>query len=77
MKKIGPDDDVMPSRVEITEQDDPVPEQFLSFLSDDLAQHPERLETIDASLAQRIRSLVGGIDVDLDTALSPKQAPKP
>jgi antitoxin PrlF len=77
MKKIGPDDDVMPSRVEITEQDDPVPEQFLSFLSNDLAQHPERLETIDASLAQRIRSLVGGIDVDLDTALSPKQAPKP
>ena len=77
MEKIDPDDDVMPSRVEITEQDAPVPEQFLSFLSTDLAQHPERLQTIDASLVQRIRSLVGGIDVDLNTALLPKQAPKP
>lgn len=62
MEKIDPDDDVMPSRVEITEQDAPVPEQFLSFLSNDLAQHPERLQTIDASLVQRIRSLVGGIE---------------
>lgn len=77
MKKIGSDDDVMPSRVKITEQDAPVPEQFLSFLSTDIAQHPERLETIDASLVQRIRSLVGGIEVDLNTALSPTQAPKP
>lgn len=77
MKKIGSDDDVMPSRVEITERDAPVPEQFLSFLSTDLAQHPERLETIDASLVQRILSLVGGIEVDLNTALSPTQAPKP
>ena len=77
MEKIDPDADVMPSRVEITEQDAPVPEQFLSFLSNDLAQHPERLQTIDASLVQRIRSLVGGIDVDLNTALLPKQAPKP
>lgn len=77
MKKIGSDDDVMPSRVKITEQDAPVPEQFLSFLSTDIAQHPERLETIDASLVQRIRSLVGGIEVDLNTALSPTQAQKP
>ncbi|CAN1536756.1 putative regulator PrlF [Burkholderiaceae bacterium] len=77
MEKIGPDDDVMPSRVEITDQDAPVHEQFLSFLSTDLAQHPERLKTIDASLVHRIRSLVGGIDVDLDTALSPTQTPKP
>lgn len=77
MKKIGSDDDVMPSRVEITERDAHVPEQFLSFLSTDIAQHPERLETIDASLVQRIRSLVDGIEVDLNTALSPTQAPKP
>ena len=77
MEKIGPDADVTPSHVEITAPDAPVPEQFLSFLSTDIAQHPERLETIDASLVQRIRSLGGGIEVDLNTALSPKQAPKP
>jgi antitoxin PrlF len=77
MEKISSDADVSPSRVEITEQDAPIPEQFLSFLSNDLAQHPERLETIDASLVQRIRSLVGDVDVDLNTALSPTHAPKP
>ena len=77
MEKISSDDDVMPSRVKITQQDDPVPEQFLSFLSTDLAQHPERLQTIDSSLVQRIRSLVGGVEVDLNTALSPTHAPKP
>jgi hypothetical protein len=74
---IRPDGDVVLSRVELTEKDAPVPEQFLSFLSNDLAQHPERLQTIEASLVQRIRSLVGGVDVDLDTALSPTQTPKP
>lgn len=74
---IRPDGDVVLSSVELTEKDDPVTELFLSFLSTDLAQHPERLKTIDASLVHRIRSLVGGIDVDLDTALSPTQTPKP
>jgi len=77
MEKISSDADVSPSRVKITQQDDPVPEQFLSFLSTDLARHPERLQTIDSSLVQRIRSLVGGVEVDLNTALSPTQAPKP
>ena len=72
-----PDGDAVLSRAELIEKDDLLHEQFLSFLSTDLAQHPERLQTIDASLVQRIRSLVGGIDVDLNTALSPKQAPKP
>jgi len=77
MEKISSDADVSPSRVKITQQDDPVPEQFLSFLSGDLAQYPERLHTIDSSLVQRIRSLVDGVDVDLNTVLSPKQTPKP
>ena len=74
---IRPDGDAVPFRAKLTEKDDLVPELFLSFLSTDLAQHPERLQTIDSSLVQRIRSLVGGIDVDLNTALSLTQAPKP
>jgi antitoxin PrlF len=74
---IFPDGDVLLSRVELTEKDAPVPEQFLSFLSTDLAQHPERPQTIDASLVQRIRSLVGGVDVDLNTALSPTSTLEP
>ncbi len=67
-----PSGEVVISRTEITEKDDPVLEQFLSFLSNDFAQHPERLQTIDANLVQRIRSLVGGIEVDLNSALSPE-----
>jgi len=74
---IRPDGDAVPFLSQLTEKDDLVPEQFLSFLSTDLAQHSERLQTIDSNLVQSIRSLVGGVDVDLNTALSPKQAPKP
>lgn len=36
---------------------------------DDIISHSERLQTIDAGLAQRIRNLVCDIDVDLDAAL--------
>ena len=67
-----PSGEVVLSRAEITEQDDPVLAQFLGFLSNDFAKHPERLQTIDANLVQRIRSLVGGIEVDLNSALSPE-----
>jgi antitoxin PrlF len=69
---ILPNGEVVLSRAEITEKDDPVLGQFLSFLSNDFAQHPERLQTIDANLVHRIRSLVGGIEVDLNSTLSPE-----
>jgi antitoxin PrlF len=67
---IRPGGEVVLSRVEITEEDDPVLGQFLGFLSRDIAKHPERLQAIDASFVQRIQPLVGGIDVDFDAALS-------
>jgi len=44
--------------------------QFLGFLARDIANHPERLQTVDAQFLQRIQSLVGGIEVALDAALS-------
>ena len=44
--------------------------QFLGFLAADITRHPERLQAVDAGLVQRLRSLVGGVDVDLDAALS-------
>ena len=52
------------------ETDDPVLGQFLSFLARDMASHPERLQAVDAGLVERLQSLVGGIEVDLDAALS-------
>ena len=62
---IRPSGEVVLSRVEITE-DDPVLGHFLRFLTRDIADHPERIQTVDASLIQRINSLVGGLEVDFD-----------
>jgi len=62
--------EVVLTRATATEGDDPVLGQFLSFLACDIASHPERLRAVDAGLAQRIQSLVGGIEVDLNAALS-------
>jgi antitoxin PrlF len=56
--------------VEGLESDDPVLGQFLGFLARDMASHPERLQAVDAGLVERLQSLVGGIEADLDAALS-------
>lgn len=44
--------------------------QFLGFLSRDIADHPENLQSPDAGWVQRIQSLTGVIEVDLDAPLS-------
>lgn len=51
-------------------EDDPLLGQFLGFLARDIANHPDRLQSVDAALVQRIQSLVGGTDIDLDAPLS-------
>lgn len=48
---------------------DPVLGKFLDFLANDIAEHPQRVKTIDTGLAKRMRSLTKGITVDLDAAL--------
>lgn len=67
---IRPTGEVVLTRVEASEGDDPVLGQFLGFLARDIASHPERLQTVDAGLVQRLHSLVGDVEVDLDAALS-------
>lgn len=62
--------EVVLTRVEASASDDPVLCQFLGFLARDIASHPERLQTIDAGFVQRLQALTGGIEVDLDSALS-------
>lgn len=62
--------EVVLTRVEAPDSDDPVLGQFLGFLAADISLHPERLQSVDGALVQRLQSLVGGVDVDLDTALS-------
>lgn len=66
---IRPSGEVVLTRADIHD-DDPVLGQFLGFLAADITRHPERLKSVDAGLVQRLQSLVGGVDVDLDTALS-------
>ena len=67
---IRPGGEVVLTRVGATEADDPVLGQFLNFLADDIANHPERLKVIDPALVQRIQSLTSGIEIDLDAPLS-------
>ncbi|MHB1678750.1 MAG: type II toxin-antitoxin system PrlF family antitoxin [Sulfuriferula sp.] len=67
---IRPGGEVVLTRAEASEDNDPVLRQFLSFLARDIASHPERLQVIDAGFVQRLKSLTGGIEVDLDATLS-------
>jgi antitoxin PrlF len=67
---IRPGGEVVLTRADASEADDPVLGQFLGFLARDMASHPERLRAVDAGLVKRLQSLVGGIEVDLDATLS-------
>jgi len=67
---IRPTGEVVLTRVEASDGDDPVLGRFLGFLAADITRHPERLQAVDAGFVQRLQALVGGVDVDLDAALS-------
>jgi antitoxin PrlF len=65
---IQSDGRVLLSRVEQTEAD-PVLEQFLAFLAQDMADHPQLIQPISSDLLNRAQSLVAGMEIDLDTPL--------
>ena len=67
---IRPGGEVVLTRASPSPGDDPMLGPFLAFLASDMALHPERLQAVDAGLVHRLRTLVGGVDVDLDAALS-------
>lgn len=67
---IRPSGEVVLTRAEASEGDDPVLGQFLGFLARDIVSHPERLQAMDAGFVQRLQSLVGSVEVDLNTVLS-------
>jgi antitoxin PrlF len=67
---IRPSGEVVLTRAELPEGDDPILGLFLDFLARDIADHPERMQVVDAGLVKRLHSLVGGVEIDLDTALS-------
>ena len=66
---VRPNGEVVMTRADASAGDDPVLGQFQGFLARDLASHPERLMAVDAALVQRLRSLVGDVEVELDVAL--------
>lgn len=67
---IRPSGEVVLTRADASACDDPVLGQFLSFLARDMTSQPERLQAVDAGLAQQLQSLVSGVEVDLDAGLS-------
>ena len=50
-------------------EEDPALAPFLALLEQDIASHPDRLQSVGTDLVQRLQDLVGGIEVDLDEAL--------
>ena len=66
---IRPDGDVVLTRATVATSEDPVMGHFLNFLANDMAAHPERLAAIDTGLVQRIQTLVGDLEVDMNAAL--------
>ena len=61
---------VVLSRATADEQDeDPVVAHFLDFLERHAHEYPERIEAVRAHRVERVRGLVGDVDVDLDAPL--------
>lgn len=67
---IRPGGEVVLTRAEPDDGDDPVLGQFLGFLAHDIANHPERLQAVDTAFVQRLQALTGGIEVDPDASLT-------
>ncbi|MBD0678077.1 type II toxin-antitoxin system PrlF family antitoxin [Pseudomonas sp. PSB11] len=44
--------------------------EFLKWLEDDIQSHPEKLIAVDSTLLARLGSLVGGVEVDINSPLS-------
>jgi antitoxin PrlF len=63
---------VMVIRVEPTaeEQEDPTLKPFLALLTKDIIQRPQRIAPFRAPLLKKARSLVKGVEVDLDGPLT-------
>lgn len=54
------------------EEDDPVLDRFLEFLAHDIQDHPDGLRALDGALLDRIKPLIDGVEIDLETPLLPE-----
>lgn len=53
-----------------TLKDDPILDKFLDFLAQDIKQNPQHIQPITLKTLERVRSLVGDTNIDLDAPLS-------
>jgi len=49
---------------------DPILSNFLDFLAQDMESNPQNIQSVSTSTYERILSLVGDIELDLETPLS-------
>jgi antitoxin PrlF len=59
---------VLMSRAVSTEED-PIFESFLSFLSNDMQQHNDKLQLLTANMCLSVENLVEDVEIDIDTSL--------
>ena len=59
-----------PTRAETPQTESPLPGLVLDFLAQDIANHPQRLQAIDAGLVQGLQALTKGTKLNLDAPLS-------
>lgn len=71
---IRADGEVLLTRADTAEVEDPALGAFLDFLARDIGEHPQRLVLVDAGLVQRLQALVGDVEIDLDAPLPPDDA---
>ena len=65
---VEPNGSVTLSRAESNE-DDPALNAFLSFLGNDIEQHPETIQALSPDMRTSIQSLTEGVDLDLNAPL--------
>ena len=66
---LNQDGSVLLSKLE-NKEEDPVLEQFLAFLANDISKNPHNLQAMNFDLVQKAHSLAGGIEIDLNSSLS-------
>jgi antitoxin PrlF len=52
------------------DENDPVLDSFLTFLANDISQNPKNVSSIGPDLIERIRPLISGVEIDLNSPLS-------
>ncbi|NTF06797.1 AbrB family transcriptional regulator [Agrobacterium rubi] len=55
---------------EIEDEDDPVVDGFLTFLSKDMEKHPDHIMEFPDALRQRMMELTEGMQVDVDEPIT-------